>query len=81
MVVGNMDKSSIMRARYLLPATMAVLLIIAGYQLIRPKPLEDTSNAPSEEALEPYWPTTGWRYAEPGDVGLDSKMLSILWRF
>jgi CubicO group peptidase (beta-lactamase class C family) len=74
-MVGDNMKSSVTGIRYLIPAAVAVLLIVVGYQLIRPKPLEDASNAPSEEDLEPYWPTAGWRYAESGDVGLDSEML------
>jgi CubicO group peptidase (beta-lactamase class C family) len=68
-------KSSMTGTRYLIPAAVAVLLMVVGYQLIRPKPLVDLPYALSEEPLEPYWPTEGWRYAEAGDVGLDSKIL------
>jgi len=28
--------------------------------------------------LEPYWPTGGWRYAMPEDVGIDHSMLDMM---
>jgi CubicO group peptidase (beta-lactamase class C family) len=36
---------------------------------------ESSYTPPVRKVLNPYWPTEGWRTADPGDVGMDSGLL------
>jgi len=37
--------------------------------------------APEPKTLDSYWPTDGWRYAEPSDVDMDEEKLEDLVKF
>ena len=57
----------------LVVALVAVAVTVFLYWLY---PNEPTT--PEQITLEPYWPTDGWRYAEPSEAGMDGDKLEDL---
>jgi len=51
---------------------LAIILGAAAYLYLR------SAQEPQPAQLEEYWPTEGWRSAEPGDLDLDASRLSSM---
>ncbi|HEX9915966.1 MAG TPA: hypothetical protein VGB32_13705, partial [Candidatus Bathyarchaeia archaeon] len=51
---------------------LAIILGAAAYIYLR------SVQEPQPVQLEDYWPTEGWRSAEPADLGLDASQLSSM---